>query len=176
MDYQNYDDYMRNVLGFSNMGCQSCPNMYMNTPCSFQAMGTQPTFQGMPMQTQFQSMNLNQSCDDLERMYPDTYRVIHPMVVSACNNVRMPVTEDMLDQMTNDIYDRAEMDDRINVDINITVETRDEENSRQGLDESRQRMPQRRPRRRNRFLRDLIRILLIRELIGRRRRFPGRPF
>ena len=47
-------------------------------------------------------------------------------------------------------------------------EVRNENNS----SENRQRMP----RRRNRFLRDLIRILLLRELIRRRPRFPMRPF
>ncbi|MGN1327066.1 MAG: hypothetical protein ACI4VQ_03140 [Clostridia bacterium] len=155
MDYQNYDDYMRNVLGFSNM---NCPNMYMNSQMPFQSMNS--------------NMNMNQFCDSLERMYPDTYRVIYPMVVSACNGVTMPVTEDMLDAMTDDIYDRAEMDDRINVDINITIDNRQDSNA----DESRQEMGMRRPRRRNRFLRDLIRILLLRELIGRRPRFPRRPF
>lgn len=158
MDYQNYDDYMRNVLGFSNMNCPNYPNMYMNS------------------QMPFQTMNMNQFCDSLERMYPDTYRVIYPMVVSACNNVTMPVTEDMLDAMTNDIYDRAEMDDRINVDINISIENRQDSNASQDVSESRQQGGIRRPRRRNRFLRDLIRILLLRELIGRRSRFPNRPF
>lgn len=162
MDYQNYDDYMRNVLGFSNMNCPNCTNMYMNSQMPFQAMNM--------------NTNMNQFCDSLERMYPDTYRVIYPMVVSACNNVTMPVTEDMLDVMTDDIYDRAEMDDRINVDINITIENRQDSNASQDVSESRQQGGRRRPRRRNRFLRDLIRILLLRELIGRRSRFPNRPF
>ena len=168
MDYQNYDDYMRNTLGFSGIGSQNCPNMYMNTQVPFQSMGMQSAF----MPAQFQA--IGQTCEDLERMYPDTYRVIYPMVVSACNNVGMNVTEDMVDQMTNDIYDRAEMDDRINVDINITIESREGDDLRQDTTDSRQQFE--RPRRRNRFLRDLIRILLLRELIGRRRRFPNRPF
>ena len=175
MDYQSYDDYMRSAFGFSGMNSQICPNMCMNNQSQFGNMGVPFSNMGMNTQMQFQDMNTMQSCEDLERMYPDTYRVIHPMVVSACNNIRMPVTEDMIEQMTNDIYDRAEMDDRISVDINITVENRKDGDSRQDSSESRQQMMGR-PRRRNRFLRDLIRILLLRELIGRRRRFPNRPF
>jgi len=138
MDYRNYDDYMRNVLGYSNMNCcNMCPTPYSNA-------------------------NMFQFSNDLERMYPDTYRVIYPMVVSACNMVSMPLTEEMLDRMTDDIYDRAEMDSRINIDINVEIESRQDSESRQ----------QRRPRRRrNRFLRDLIRILILRELFGRRPRF-----
>lgn len=149
MDYQTYDDYMRNVLGSSNMGC---PNMCMNNP--------------VPMQ------NMCQSSNDLERFYPDCYRVIYPMVVSACNMVTFPISEDMLNRMTDDIYDRAAMDGRINIDINVGVQTREDTSSRQVSEDVRQRIP----RRRNPFFRDLIRILLLRELLGRRPGFPFRPF
>lgn len=149
MNYQSYDDYMRSILGYSNM---NCPNMCMN------------------MQTPYQ--NMYQASDDLERMYPDTYRIVYPMVVSACNTITMPITEETINRMTDDIYDRAANDSRINIDINIEVESREDDNNRQISSESRQR----RPRRRNRFLRDLIRILLLRELLRRRPRFPNRPF
>ena len=163
MDYQSYDDYMRNTLGFSSMnspmGMQgtSCPSMNCQNMCI----------------TPYSNMSSNQmmwqdsSCD-LERMYPDSYRVVYPMVVSTCRNVSMPVTEDMIDRMTDDIYDRAVADGRINVDISVEVETREDskEEDRQMIN----RPPRR--RRRNRFFRDLIRILLLRELIGRRPGFP----
>ena len=129
------------------MGCSNMnyPNMNYSNMC-------------MNNQTPYQ--NMSQSCDYLETMYPDTYRVVYPMVVSACNMVNTPVTEDMLDKMTNDIYDRAEADGRINIDISVEVRNNGE------MQENRQRSP----RRRNRFLRDLIRILLLRELLRRRRR------
>lgn len=147
MNYENYEDYMRNVLGYrTNMNYS---NMYMNN------------------QTPYQNMYL--ATNSLERMYPDTYRIVYPMVVSACNMVNMPITEEMLDRMTDDIYDRAIADSRINIDINIEIESREDNDSRQLSDESRQR----RPRRRNRFFRDLIRILLLRELLGRRTSFSG---
>lgn len=147
MNYENYEDYMRNVLGYrTNMNSS---NMYMNN------------------QTPYQNMYL--ATNSLERMYPDTYRIVYPMVVSACNMVNMPITEEMLDRMTDDIYDRAIADSRINIDINIEIESREDNDSRQLSDESRQR----RPRRRNRFFRDLIRILLLRELLGRRTSFLG---
>lgn len=138
MNYQTYDDYMRSMLGCSNM---YCPNMCMN-----------------PYQ------NIPQATDYLERMYPDTYRIVYPMVVSACRMVSMPITEEMLDRMTDDIYDRAAADSRINIDINIEIESRDDSDSRQISNIT----GGRRPRRRNRFFRDLIRILLLRELLGRR--------
>lgn len=163
MDYQSYEDYMRNTLNYSGMGSPmgmqgtSCPNMNCQNMCI----------------TPYSNMESNQmmwqdsSCD-LERMYPDSYRVVYPMVVSTCRNVSMPVTEDMIDRMTDDIYDRAVADGRINVDISVELETREDskEEDRQMIN----RPPKR--RRRNRFFRDLIRILLLRELIGRSPGFP----
>ncbi len=35
MNYQNYDDYMRNVLGYSNM---NCPNMCIGVQTPYQNM------------------------------------------------------------------------------------------------------------------------------------------
>lgn len=150
MDYQTYDDYIRSIMGYSN---RNCTNMCMNSSIPYQ--------------------NMHPLSDDLESMYPETYRIVYPMVVSACNMITMPVTEEMLDRMTDDIYDRAALDNRINIDINIEIE------NREGNDDSRQisvDSNQRRPRRRNRFFRDLIRILLLRELLRRRTRFPNIPF
>lgn len=153
MNYQNYDEYMRSLMGYPNM--RTSMNMGMNT-----GMNT--------CMTPF--MNMDTVSDDLERMYPETYRIIYPMVCVSCDNIRTPVTEEMVDMMTDDIYDRAEADRRISIDLSIEV--RNDESNNDSLQENRQR----RPRRRNRFLRDLIRILLLRELLRRRRRFPIRPF
>lgn len=163
MDFQNYDDYMRGTMGFSNMNFPG-----MNPSMSPNMMGCPGcTNTGMCM-SPFQNMGMAQSCEDLERMYPDCYRVVFPMVVASCAtvNINMPITEEMLNTMTDDIYDRAVADGRINIDINVEVESREGDDSRQ--------LPNRprRPRRRNGNFRDLIRILLLREFLRRRQRFP----
>ena len=112
------------------------------------------------------SMWQNQSYN-LENLYPDSYKVIYPMVIASCRNVTMPITEDTIERMVCDIYDKAVSNTKISV--SLTVETTNRESS-----EDRQ-MPNRPPRkpRRNPFLNDLIRILILRELIGGGRpRFP----
>ena len=43
------------------------------------------------------------------------------MVCFACDNVKMPVTEEMVDMMTDDIYDRVEADGRINIEVSVEV-------------------------------------------------------
>lgn len=139
MNYKNYDEYIRSIIGYPNTRASMNTNMSQSM-CPYSNMETYS--------------------DDLERMYPEVYRVVYPMVCNACDNIRTPITEEMIDMTTNNIYDRVEADGRINIDM--TFENRQE---------NRQRMP----RRRNRFLGDLIRILLLRELLRRRRRFPMRP-
>ena len=87
MDYQSYDDYMRNTLGFSSMnspmGMQgtSCPNMNCQNMC------ISPYSNMVSNQMMWQDPSY-----DLERMYPDSYKIVYPMVVSSCRNVSMPVT------------------------------------------------------------------------------------
>lgn len=177
MEFQNYDDYMRSALSFSSTGAQigmqdsfpmSMPN---NCTMGMQGCCSNMNYPNMCM-TPFNNMHMasnqmwqTQSCD-LEKLYPDCYRVLLPLVVSACRNISMPITEEMLDKMTDDIYDKAVTDDRINVNITVEIdnrETKSDNENRQTFNK-----PPRRNPRRNRFLRDLIRILLLRELIGRR--------
>ena len=75
MNYQNYDDYMRNTLGFSGM------NQSMGMPYGGCAnMGCAGMCQN-PYTNIANSMWQNQSCN-LENLYPDSYRVIYPMVRS----------------------------------------------------------------------------------------------
>ena len=96
MNYQNYDDYMRNTLGFSGMNQSmgmpygSCANMGCTGMCQ------------NPYTNMANSMWQNQSCN-LENLYPDSYKVIYPMVVASCRNVTMPIAEDTIERMVCDM-------------------------------------------------------------------------
>jgi len=87
---------------------------------------------------------------DLERFYPNIYRVVYPLVVTACRNVHMPLTEDMLSRMIDDICDKIDPVSLTNADA--------------GNEFGRFNDPVSRPRN-NRLLRDLTRILILRELL-----------
>lgn len=118
----------------------------------------------------------------MESMYPRCYHVIYPrvkrMVDMFCyQNPMMSVTPAMMKQMTDSIYDEVEPmmgeDDMEEMNTQMMPETeekfedQDNMNTRQfggGF------FPGFFPRRRRRFLGDLIGILLLRELLGRRRR------
>ena len=171
---QSYEDYMRNFLGYSNSDVYRMDNMNpmgMNNMLNMNNMGMNSinTMGNMGMN----NMGMNMSGDDdIERLYPEVYRVVYPMVCSSCDRIQFPgttVNDEMITRMTNDIYDQVEADGRIKIEVNVTTEVRETSSNSDSSIETRQR---RRPR--NRFLNDLIRILLLREL-SRRRRFPGRP-
>lgn len=141
MYYRDYDNYINNATG------------YLDNPNT-----REPMERNMD-----RDRNMEQ---DLERMYPESYRIIHPMVVVACNNVSMPITEETLSRTVDDIYDRAQASGRINMDMSFDDDFRSDDRQFPGE------FVRRSPRRRNRFGRDLIRILVLRELLDRRRRRP----
>lgn len=85
----------------------------------------------------------NNQNNELEQCYPEMYRIVYPMVQKACNENTRTINKELIDEMTNEIYFSVE-DDELNED-------RSKENRNV----------------RNPILNDLIRILLLRELIGR---------
>ena len=86
---------------------------------------------------------------ELESCYPEIYKFVYPMVRKRCTTTTGRVRSEDVESMTDEIYN--------------AIEQNNESNGRR----------QTRQRPFNRGLRDLIKILLIRELLNRRR--PNRP-
>ena len=93
---------------------------------------------------------------ELENCYPDIYRIIYPMIQKVCSQNTRTITRDLIDSMTDDIYFAIE-------DKEIQ-ENRNKEGKIEKVTEDRQIV-------RNTNLNDLIRILILRELLVR----PGFP-
>lgn len=154
---ETYEDYIRSILGYPNYGNNTCrENSYQTMPVNY---------------------GNNQPNEELEACYPEIYKVVYPMVNKACMNNTKPVTSTLIEELTNEIYLSIENDNEINVTINLTNEvggsganrTTSTTNSAKAEKVKENRGEDRQFR--NRGLQDLIRILLIRELLGR----PGRP-
>ncbi len=134
-----YEDYMQNLLGIQM-------NPY------------QDTYEYLSRNTAMMDNSV-----DLEECYPEIYRIIYPMVRSACMRNTRTVTRELIDEMTQDIYSNIETGDIINLNINIdNSENRDTSEVKKD-----DKVRQVENRQFNRPLNDLIRILLIRELLGR---------
>lgn len=83
----------------------------------------------------------NQENKSLERFYPEIYRLLYPMIKTACMRNTKPITIETINEMVKDIYLNFSGDD------NLAEVTENRALSN------------------NFLLRDLIKILLIRELI-----------
>lgn len=109
---------------------------------------------------------MNMYDDDLERMYPEIYHRAHPMVMMHCDKMEekygwmfSPSNKDLSDAC-EDMYENLK-------DYLEEMEEKDHDDDKCY---SRQQ-----PYDRRRSVNDLLRILLIRELLGRRRRRRRRP-
>ena len=168
--YNNqYENYMGSLMGYNGM----CMNQ-MNIN---------------PINEIYESENM---CDHMsvDDMYPEIYKIIYPMVCKVCMAVNENVTEDLVSRMVNEIYVNVEnmeavqecRGSSISVSPQLSKSSKSDSlsssrtgsglstsssSSNSSLSTSRQQET----RQRNPLLRDLIRILILRELIGN----PGRP-
>lgn len=153
---QNYEEYMRSVLGYmpNNNDMEytydrNDANMYYNMPANY--------------------MQNNMNISNIEDMYPEIYKIVYPMIRKSCSNYMGKITEENVERMTMEIFTHLEEDMSRGNDQNVQnkkVETK----SNNRLEENRN---QSENRNRNSLLRDLIRILILRELVWKNR--PPRP-
>lgn len=166
---ETYEEYIRSILGY--------PNYQNNT--------MESNYQAMPMTDRNNEQN-----PEIEACYPEIYKVVYPMVNKACNTNTRPITPELIEELTNEIYLSIENDNEINVTINLTNEVTNHVSSEQRtrssngataisnttkMEKTRENRGREDRQFRNRGLQDLIRILLIRELLGRPGNRPPRP-
>ena len=173
-----YEDYIQNLFGRDYRPYQNTYDpMLRNTNCFNQIDGFEQYdyeqnnfYESIPYDT-FSNYSARNIVSDLENLYPEIYKIIYPMIQKACNQNTKPIDENLIDDMTDDIYSNIEADNIINLNINIENNRNEkvadkEKNSRCKVTENRQV---------NNPIRDLIRILLIRELLDRPGYKPPRP-
>lgn len=158
MLYNNYEEYMRNVLGHSYRPGNTYEQFNYNYYDRYDYNNCK---------------NCN-NISNIEQMYPDLYKIINPVVCDMCTRNNQPITEELIEQMTNNIYDKVVNRIEIQNVINLNIETREMNVGRDAKDKEGNRSSISAPRtRRNRMLQDLIRILILNEL--RSNRPPFRP-
>lgn len=166
--YDNvYQEYINNMLGGT--------------------LRNQSLYENMPNNTYNNFQNQNNTTNmELEKLYPELYRLLYPMIQAACMRNTKPLTEETIDEMVRDIYSNFSADDATILNINLTNEVRRNEKtneiqknssskvaSKSALETRDSDKKETRNIRPNNFvLNDLIRILLIRELLGRPGNFP----
>lgn len=149
---QSYDEYIRSILGYPN---NNQYDIYQDS------IGYDTR--------NIANFNQNQN-NELESCYPEIYRVVYPMVKKACQNLSGPVTKETIDRLTDELYMNIEGNDEVHLNINLNNNVGNV-NSTTSQTEKQVKKENRETRQFNRGLSDIIRILLLRELLGR----PGFP-
>ena len=154
---ESYEEYIRSILGYPN---------YNNS--HFEETQYYPD--------NYPDYELN---SELEDCYPEIYRVVYPMVTKACNMNVKPINSALIDELTEEIYSSIGTENEVKININLTNQTSASSNNRNtpstnnNIKKEEKRGEDRQIR--NNSLKDLIRILLIRELLGNRPNRPNRP-
>lgn len=158
----DYEEYMRNVLGYNQVPNNIYANTYNDYYYDTQYVGA----------TQINN-------DRLTDMYPEIYRIIYPMVCRVCTqNGQRDLSKETIESMTDEIYRNIEA-----VEPQATTNsTATSQIQRMPLKNGDVRNPNakepelRNETRQNNFiLRDLIKILIIRELLNNNNRPPQMP-
>lgn len=195
MYYQNYEDYMKNVLGsgytpdYTNQNVNPY-NYYAPTyamPAMNPNVNRMPEYNQVPVANNNVSeaveTNLNISVSQntemiakVKKMYPDIYVLLNPMIEKTiAENNEKEMTEELIETMTKQIYDSIEEDMSVK-QVSAASLTSDNKNRNINMNSSIKPVSNtvqtaRRPG--NSTLRDLIKILLINKILNNLR--PDRP-
>lgn len=177
---ETYDDYIRSILGYPT---RNQLEQYNHEPQEYQGYQEyrNPTFNT--------NINISGNNVELENSYPEIYKIVYPMVTKKCDNMRgETITRDDIENMTDEIYYALEekQEKRININLTNNISSTKSQNSsaistsakvenkRPDVKISQKAIENSEKRQINNGLRDLIQILLIRELLNRPRP-PFRP-
>ena len=194
MYYQNYEDYMKNILGnnytqdeYVNSSRQFYPynyNYYVPTytqPITNEFQNNNASMMSaaekkdtLEVSNMNNNINVSNNITKIKKMYPDIYVILNPMVEKTIQeNKDKEITEEVLNVMTNKIYDSVEEDMSVNT-RSVSNNNQLQENRNRSLNQTSQVSAQvttsnltKNAIRRigNPTLRDLIKILLINKIL-----------
>lgn len=109
MYYQNYEDYMHNILGYPI----NDPNIY-ETYDYRNDSAYEDTYS-----SRNQTMS-GMSEEEVKSCYPEIYHLVYPMVCKVCDTNTQPLTRELIEKMTDEVYMAIE---DTTTTVNIRVET-----------------------------------------------------
>ena len=106
MYYKNYEDYMRAVLGYP-IERQNTYSNYSNN--YLQANNTNLATQYMQAENSYTvTNNKKYNENDFLSFYPEIYKIVNPMVCKICENNNEPITKELIQKMTDEVYNNLE--------------------------------------------------------------------
>lgn len=101
---------------------------------------------------------MSKNIKEIENMYPEIYKIVYPVIQKTCNVNNRPISENVLDELTDNIYNIIETNNATNSGetvSNIIEEKKSTQDNNREISKN------------NGHIKDLIKILLIRELINK---------
>lgn len=201
MFYSNNDGYMQDLYFYNQMPNNTYMNSFGNNMMGYPNMqmmnnamsnNIQPNNQMMQNPTMFSN---NIPVQNLNNLYPSIYRILNPVVSRVVSNNNQPISEDLLNNMTDTVFNIVEGQVDLGNDqmqrntqnenqssSNTTSNTSTNNSTSSRTTETRQQSNSQTSFRNNRgesLFRDLIKILIIKELLSRnqfQRQFSQNPF
>ena len=162
---QDYEDYMRNVLGYSP---QYVEPTYRDT--SYYNIPNPVTYYNNYSTT-------NTVNTKLEGMYPEIYRIIYPLIMREVGNNVRGYSEDVIEDIVEKIYNEIDVKyvesnrlEELNKDVKSSISS-----SVNKVSKTEEIRENRSSCQKNKLLKDIIKILLIREILGGNVRPPMPP-
>ena len=176
-----YEEYMQNFFNYPVGGYRNTYEQYNpeNIGMNYEKMydmvdsypyGYNPNYIQGNMQS-YQNRNVTQ---ELEDCYPEIYKIVYPMVRKVCakNNNYRGYSKLDIDRMVEEVYSNIEVNDAVELNITLNNDVRgsgSKEEAQEADTTNSEKRGENRQIRRNNGLNDLIRILILRELLGRPR-------
>ncbi len=157
-----YEEYMRNVLGNNQMP----NNIYANT---YNDYYYDPYYRN----------NQPNNMEYLNDMYPEIYKIIYPMICKVCSqNSQRHITKELIDEMANEIYRNIEDTEAQTQNNTATMQRTQLKNGDVRNPNARETAEANIANQRDNYLvRNLIKVLIIRELQRlNRNTFPRQQF
>lgn len=159
-----YEDYLQNFWDYPTNGYQ---NTYEQNPdnCDFGYNMNRNIYEYdynySPYRHNIGYQNRGISNSEIEEMYPEIYKIVYPMVKKVCTNNSKMITNEVIEQMTEEVYSNVEANNGVELKITLNNNVRGDKTNAQDTKQ------ENRGPHRNNGLMDIIKILILRELIGR---------
>lgn len=108
MYYQNYEDYIRNILGYP---IQLNNNTYKNNS----------TYCCPGYNYEYIQSSMPKYSSEILELYPEIYKILNPMICKICEANSKAITRELIEQMTDEIYLNIECDNSGEDTINVRV-------------------------------------------------------
>ena len=161
-DYMNPVDYGRGISEMYNMPNNMDMNMTNMTNTTYDMPDYYMKNKDM-MTKDMMNEDIMQMDTDLEKLYPETYKLLNPMVMKACQENTKEITKKTIDDMARTICEHFEVEANVEINVKQNLRNGDVVNPR-----SKQYMgatTKETRRYHNNYLHDMVKILLITNLI-----------